>query len=182
VPPPKGVEERGRTPLLVVAAFAFVVVIAMATVSPIPVAASIQGFNLDILWTTSVGKQVTGYAVVALTIASMLLALRKRWKRFTYSDVPIFRLVHGALAALTLIVLIFHTGLHLGKNLNRMLMIDFLTLALIGAVAAAVTALSHWWSPITARNQRLVWYRAHFMLFLPLPVLLALHIVGAYYY
>lgn len=181
-PPPKAVEERGQRPLLAVSLGAFVVVIAMATVSPIPVATSIQGSHLDALWTTSVGKQVTGYAVVALTLASMLLSLRKRWKRFTYSDVPIFRLVHGALAALTLIVLIFHTGLHLGKNLNRMLMIDFLTLALIGAVAAGVTALSHWWSPITARNQRLVWYRAHFMLFLPLPVLLALHILGAYYY
>lgn len=181
-PPAKAIEERGRKPLLVVAAFAFVLVLVMATLSPIPVATSIQGSHVDILWTTSVGKQVTGYAVVALTLASLLLSLRKRWRRFTYSDVPIFRLIHGALAALTLIVLISHTGLHLGKNLNRMLMIDFLTLALIGAVAAGVTALSHWWSPITARNQRLVWYRAHFMLFLPLPVLLALHILGAYYY
>ena len=182
MPPAKPVEERGLKPLLAVAAGAFVLVLAMATVSPIPVATSIEGSHLDVLWTTSVGKQVTGYAVVVLALASLLLSLRKRWKRFAYSDVPIFRLVHGALAALTLIVLISHTGLHLGKNLNRMLMIDFLTLALIGAVAAGVTALSHWWSPITARNQRLVWYRAHFMLFLPLPVLLALHILGAYYY
>ncbi|MEO5727350.1 MAG: (2Fe-2S)-binding protein, partial [Byssovorax sp.] len=181
-PPAKATEERGQKPLLVVAAFAFVLVLVMATLSPIPVATSIQGSRVDFLWTTSVGKQVTGYAVVALTLAGLLLSLRKRWRRFTYSDVPIFRLVHGALTALTLIVLISHTGLHLGKNLNRMLMIDFLTLALIGAVAAGVTALSHWWSPITARNQRLVWYRAHFMLFLPLPVLLALHILGAYYY
>jgi NADPH-dependent 2,4-dienoyl-CoA reductase/sulfur reductase-like enzyme/bacterioferritin-associated ferredoxin len=179
---PKAPEERGLRPLLAVAVVASVMVLSMATLSPIPVAASIQGSHLDALWTTDLGKQITGYAVVALALASLLLSLRKRWKRFAYSDVPIFRLVHGALAALTLIVLVLHTGLHLGKNLNRMLMIDFLTLSLIGALAAGVTALSHWWSPITARNQRLVWYRAHFMLFLPLPVLLALHILGAYYY
>ena len=180
--PAKAPEERGLRPLLAVAVAASVMVLAMATLSPIPAATSIQGSHLDALWTTSVGKQVTGYAVVVLALASLLLSLRKRWKRFAYSDVPIFRLVHGALAALTLIVLVLHTGLHLGKNLNRMLMIDFLTLSLIGGLAAGVTALSHWWSPITARNQRLVWYRAHFMLFLPLPVLLALHILGAYYY
>jgi nitrite reductase (NADH) large subunit len=127
-------------------------------------------------------KQGSGYTLVALALVSLLLSLRKRWKRFAFSDLPIWRMIHGSLGTLTLVVLVFHTGLHLGKNMNRVLMIDFLALTVLGAVAGGVTALSHWFSPVTARNQRLVWYRAHLILFWPLPVLLALHIAVAYYY
>lgn len=175
-------EERGRRRLLAAAITSFTLVMAMAMLGPLPGARSVQGSHLDALWTTSVGKQVTGYSVVVLGLASMLLSLRKRWKRFAYSDVPIFRVVHGALASLALIMLGLHTGLHLGANLNRLLMIDFLALSQLGAVTASVTALSHWWSPSTAQNRRLVSSQAHLMLFWPLPVLLALHILGAYFY
>jgi nitrite reductase (NADH) large subunit len=175
-------EERGRRRLLAGAILAFALVMAMALLGPLSGARSVQGSHLDALWTTSVGKQVTGYAVVGFGLASLLLSLRKRWKRFVYSDVPIFRVVHGGLACLALMMLGLHTGLHLGANLNRLLMIDFLALSQLGAVAAGVTALSHWWSPGTAQNRRLVSSQAHLMLFWPLPVLLALHILGAYFY
>ncbi len=55
--PAKAPEERGLRPLLAVAVAASVMVLAMATLNPIPAATSIQGSHLDALWTTSVGKQ-----------------------------------------------------------------------------------------------------------------------------
>jgi len=175
-------EARGRRRLLAAAILSFILVMAMALLGPLSGARSVQGTHLDALWTSNVGKQVTGYSVVVLGLASLLLSLRKRWKRFSHSDVPIYRVVHGGFAALALVMLGLHTGLHLGANLNRLLMIDFLALSQLGALAAGVTALSHWWSPGTAQNRRLVSSQAHLMLFWPLPVLLALHILGAYFY
>lgn len=176
-------EERGRLPLLVAAVFAIAFSTIITLSAPIGYRDSSRGgFQLETLWTSSVWKQVTGYVLVALALVSLLLSLRKRWRHFKASDVPVWRMIHGILGALTLVLLVFHTGLHLGKNMNRALTIDFLALVLLGGVAGGMTALSHWWSPMAARNQRLVWYWAHLILFWPLPVLLILHIVAAYYY
>jgi nitrite reductase (NADH) large subunit len=55
-------------------------------------------------------------------------------------------------------------------------------LGALGAVAGGVTALSHWWNPVAARNRRLAWNAAHLVLVWPLPVLLILHIVSVYFY
>lgn len=175
-------EERGGKPLLVasVASLAFAGV--AATVGPLPIRTSTLGAHPDAIWTTSAGKQVTGYAVLILGLVSLLLSLRKRWKRFSYSDVPALRVLHGALGAGALLALILHTGLHLGKNLNRTLMIDYLALVLLGAGAGLFVSQSHRFPPLTARNYRLVSFRAHLILFWPLPVLLALHVLGSYYY
>jgi nitrite reductase (NADH) large subunit len=157
-------------------------VLVLAALGPLPAAASAMGTHVDVLWTTNVGKQVTGYAALAFAFVSLLLSLRKRWARFTFSDVPLFRAFHASLGVLAMVALVLHTGLHLGKNLNRTLMIAMLALALLGSAAGVVTALSHWFSPVRARDHRLVWSRAHLIAFWPLPVLLVLHIVAVYYY
>lgn len=180
--PVKAVGERRHQLLLGVAIGALLFVTAIATLPPIAPARTVQGWHLEVLWTSFVGKQVTGYAIVVLGLASLLLSLRMRWKRFSYSDVPSFRVLHAGLATLALIALVLHTGLHLGENFNRVLMLDFLTLTLLGAVAAGITAVSHRWSPIDARDRRSWGTKAHLALVWPLPVLVVIHILGAYYY
>jgi hypothetical protein len=178
-------EERVYKPLLAASIAGLVLPVVIAVAGPIGGPANAQaGFNLHVLWTDSAWKQVSGYVALALCLASLLLSLRKRSKRFEFSNVPMFRLFHGAVSVLALVVLVFHTGLHLGQklNLNQMLMIEFLALAVLGAIAGGVTALSHWFSPVKARDQRTFWWRAHLILFWPLPILLVLHIVTSYYY
>jgi hypothetical protein len=179
---PQPQEERGARSLLVASVASLVFAGVAATVGPLPIRTSSLGAHPDALWATSVGKQVTGYAVLILGLVSLLLSLRKRSKRFHYGDVPALRVLHAALGAGALLALILHTGLHLGKNLNRTLMIDYLALVLLGAGAGLFVSQSHRFHPLKARNYRLISFRAHLILFWPLPVLLACHILAAYYY
>lgn len=123
----------------------------------------------------------TGAAIVALSLAGLLLSLRKRVPRFTFSDFHGLRVLHGVIGAATLACLAAHTGLHLGAHLNRALMIDFLATALLGAVAGAFAAAPGGGDPAAEARRRLV-FRAHLVAFLPLPVLVALHVLGALYF
>lgn len=183
-PRTQGSAERGYRVLLAASIIALAVAMVVATMGPLPVHNTARARHIDELWTTGNGKQATGYLVVGLGLLSLLLSVRKRVQRFTWSDVPILRVVHAILGVVTLLALICHTGLHLGmrRSLNLALMIDLLALTLLGAGAGGLTALSHHFSPLRARNVRSISARAHLILFWPLPVLLALHILDAYYY
>jgi nitrite reductase (NADH) large subunit len=139
-------------------------------------------FRFGAFWTENAWRQATGYTMLALGLPSLLLSARKRFKGFTVGDVSLFRAIHGTLGALMLIVLILHAGFRLGRNINEALTIDFLMLGALGAMAGGVTALSHWWNPIVARNRRRAWNAIHLVLVWPLPVLLILHIVSVYFY
>jgi nitrite reductase (NADH) large subunit len=161
------------------AAAALLLSAGLAVAKPLAPRTSYRGVHVDALWTTRVGKQVTGYAVVALVAVGLVLSLRKRWKRFTYGDVAWLRVLHGALGALALVCLACHTGLHLGERLNRLLSLDLLAASALGAVAAAASGLG---DAAAGPAQRLFATRAHLYILLPLPVLLVLHVLGAYYF
>jgi len=75
-----------------------------------------------------------------------------------------------------------HTGLHLGVRWNRLLMLDFLALSALGAVAGAFAATAGDADPAAAQARRRLVFRAHVILFLPLPILCALHVLGVYYF
>ena len=130
-------------------------------------------------------KQVTGYFLLALSLAALLLSLRKRWKRFTFGAFASWRLAHALLGVTTLVGLVAHTGLRFGSNLNFVLMNVFVTLNVLGAVAAWVAAmegrdkgrLAYW-----ARRWRPVVTFVHILLFWPLPTLLMFHILAVYYF
>ena len=75
-----------------------------------------------------------------------------------------------------------HTGFNLGNNLNRWLMVTFLTVAVVGSVTGIVTAREH---AVLAggkpsRRGAVTWL--HILAFWPLPVLLLLHVVTVYAY
>lgn len=174
--------ERAARALLAASLAAAALAIALPLLGPIAPSASIRGPRLEAVWTTSAGKQITGYAMIALALVTALLSLRKRWPRFAALDVPLWRAIHAAAGALALAALALHTGLHLGHRMTLALSVDFLALAAAGAVTGAITARSHRLPPTRARALRTFGSRAHLVLFWPLPALVAAHIVAAYYY
>ena len=152
--------------------------------APIPFAQSVQAGlrQLDFLWRESFWKQATGFTLVGLALISLLLSLRKRIRRFSWGEFGHWRAFHAALGTLTLVVLVSHTGFRLGHNFNFVLMANFLVLALVGALAGAVTTLERRLSPLAAKRLRAFWTGAHIAMAWPLPVLVVVHILMAYYF
>jgi len=124
--------------------------------------------------------------VSTLLLSVRKLAQQRRWKRLELSDIPIFRMVHGLVGALTLFVLAVHTGLELGENMIKVLSIDFLLAALFGAVAGGVTVIAGdkdvKWTPIQRRDRPKFWSYVHLALCIPLPVLVIMHVIQVYFY
>jgi nitrite reductase (NADH) large subunit len=176
--PPPPASERSRKGLLVTAAATLGITALLALSPPLPASRSFRGVHADALWTQRGLQEASGYAVVLLTLAGLALSARKRWKRFGYGNVAGLRVLHGALGAAALVCLGWHTGLHVGQRFNRLLALDFLAASVLGAVAAAAVALG---DP-TGAARRILATRAHLFILLPLPVLVALHVLGVYYF
>jgi len=190
-PPPKPMArptavliERGLTALFVASTFS-VALAGVMLMWPTKIAettADVWAWRIERMLNDNMFRQVSGYVLLGLCVLTLLLSLRKRWKRFTFSDLPIFRMIHGLIGMLTVAALILHTGLRMGSHMMLVLSIDFLAVALMGAMAGAITALSAGWPPVTMRDHRLRWYRVHLMVCWPLPILILLHILQVYYY
>jgi len=182
--PLAGVSVAGVRWLSFACLMAALLVVAILAGNPIAFAESVQlGLRkLDVLWRSSVLKQTTGFVLLGLALVSLVLSLRKRFKRFTWGEFGHWRALHAALGTMTLIVLVSHTGFRLGHNLNYVLMLNFLLLALVGALAGAVTALERRLSARAAKQLRSFWTGAHIAMAWPLPVLVIMHIVMAYYF
>jgi hypothetical protein len=176
------VPERGTKTMLAASIGALVLGFVIVFAGPIPFSRSYQGFLTDAIWLDRFWKQFTGYALAGVVLLSLIISLRKRLKRFAASDLSIWRTVHGVLGAAALVLLVLHTGLHLGKNLNRVLMLNYLGITLLGAIAGAVVGISSSLNATTARTQRRIWSRVHIALFWPLPVLVLLHVLSAHYF
>ncbi|MDI1448731.1 FAD-dependent oxidoreductase [Polyangium sp. 6x1] len=175
--------ERGRKILLVASAVALSCVLVLALAPSLAPSRSVRtGVLLDALLRPGVEKQVTGYTLVALAVASLGVSLRKRWKRFRSADVPVWRAAHAVLGAATLLLFFLHTGLSAGTRINLVLAIDFLAVVILGALAGGVFAVSSRWSPLAARDRRLRASSVHLYLTWPLPILVALHVLAVYYY
>ncbi|HZI31078.1 MAG TPA: (2Fe-2S)-binding protein, partial [Candidatus Binatia bacterium] len=174
----------GLKPLGVACVFALLFALAIFVSAPIPFAQSVQAGlrKLDFLWRENFWKQVTGFTLVGLALISLLLSLRKRVKWFSWGEFGHWRAVHSVLGTLTLLALVSHTGFRLGHNLNFVLMTDFLVLALVGALAGAVTALERRLPPQSAKRLRSFWTGTHIVMAWPLPVLVGVHIFAAYYF
>lgn len=174
----------GLKTLGVVCAFALALALVIFLVTPIPFAESVQAGlrKLDILWREDFWKQVTGFTLIGLALISLLLSLRKRIKRFTFGEFGHWRAVHAALGVLSLVALVSHTGFRIGHNFNFILMTNFLALAMVGALAGGVTAWERRLSPAGAKRLRAFWTGTHIAMAWPLPVLVVVHILMAYYF
>lgn len=134
------------------------------------------------VWTEPLYKQVSGYTVMGLAALGLVLSLRKRVDAVRAGAFDWWRLLHVALGALALMALAVHTGARLGARLDAALMLSFAGLSLVGAAAALVVAFEHRLRPAQVRAWRSLSAWTHILLSWPLPVLLGLHVLKAYWF
>lgn len=180
-------KELAWQPLLIASMFAVLLAALITFIPSLKVSASVQSPGmLESLWNDKFWKQVTGFTLLGMSVVGLLMSLRKRIKNKSLSQklgaFAYWRLMHVVLGVFCAATLILHTGMHLGENLNQMLMIDFLLVLLLGSLAGGVVALSHRLSATSAQKVRQVWTWAHVLVTWPLPILLAFHILTVYYY
>lgn len=75
-----------------------------------------------------------------------------------------------------------HTGVNIGDNLNRWLLICFLGMNLLGGLAAISVATEKRFNGPRAGRLRRFLAQAHILFFAPYPVLLGFHIAKVYLY
>lgn len=163
-----------------------VLALAISLLPRIPLADTFSGADIrSQLWFDSLWKQYTGYGLLGLTVAAAVLGLRKRiglLKRLGSYDG--WRLVHLGIGLAAAVVLVAHTGLRLGANLNLALMVSFLVTLVFGAVAGFITGSEHELSRhgLTGKGAkpRAVPLWIHILAVWPLPVLLIVHILTVY--
>ena len=173
----------GRRTLLAVCAAAAALALGVGIVRPIVVGTSVEHAPAwHVLLTEPSWRRVTGFVVLGLASATLLLSLRKRIRRFAWGDLGWWRVLHASLGVAGVAGIIAHTGFRLGNNFNRLLMLDFLGLVLLGTLAGAVVAIEQKLDLLAARRLRAFWTWAHLVFVWPLPVLLLFHVLSAYYY
>lgn len=140
-------------------------------------------FLFDVLWRDSLFKQISGFSLLGFSLFVSTISLRKRLKKaFSLGDYAYWRLMHVVIGALTLAILLAHTGFRLGNNLNFYLMLSFSCLLLIGSIASIVIGYEHNLPRRLAKKIRSYAVWSHILLLWPLPVLLGFHILKTYYF
>lgn len=174
---------RFARPLLWTCVAVAVLVAVTLVIGPLPVAQSVQDLRLDALWFDGTLKQITGYTLLAVMLLGFLLPMRKHIAALAkWGDFSFWRILHTGVGVAALVMLTAHTGFRLGFNLNKVLMLNVLTLALTGALAGGVIALSHRLSPAGGRLLQTGWTVLHTVLCWPLLVLVLFHILTVYRY
>ncbi len=161
------------------------IVLMLATVffRPIGIGESTQlSWQLEKLWFDNFWKQVSGYTLLFLSLLAGGLGIRKRWKKLNFGHLDDWRYVHSIIGVLALVVLMIHTGLRLGHNLNFVLMMVFLAATLTGSLVGVFMARNHHWTDLKLRRHRAWWSRVHYTLLWMLPALLSYHILAVYFF
>ncbi len=155
----------------------------VALLPAIAVRETVQGgFSLDDLWTDGLYKQISGFTLLGLGLIGLLMSARKHLRWFRLGAFPHWRLVHVILGVLALAVLVLHSGLALGANLNQWLMLNVLALMALGALSGGFTAVERVLGGRTGSTLRRWWTWAHILVAWPLPVLLGFHVLTVYYF
>ena len=180
--------EKGSNWLWVASILSAILLAIIFILPPFPLAQSqVSPMKfLDSLWQTTFYKQISGFTLLGLSVATLLLSLRKRIVKFTWGSFPYWRVAHVLLGLLSLVVIFVHTGFRIGNELNFMLSVTFLGLLLVGILASAVIAKEH---RLTQQLSQRVLMRirkmsilTHILLFWPIPALLGFHILKSYYF
>ena len=178
-----GSHEAGWLPVLIASVLAVGIGLTIALIPDLSVSESVQDTSiLEQVWNNKTWKQITGFSLLGLTLIGLLMSLRKRVQTIQFGRFSSWRVLHAVLGVMSGLILMLHTGLHLGSNLNQFLMINFLTVLVIGAAAGITISLNHKISKNGALTLRKFWNWAHIVVTWPLPVLLGLHILTVYYF
>jgi nitrite reductase (NADH) large subunit len=176
---------RARWPLLVASLAALAGVGAFAGLAPLPLAADGPIEWLSRLWRDQAGKHLSGYLLVGVSSAALVLSLRKRAPALRRTPLTWFRTAHAVIGCLTLVFLVAHTGMHAGANLNRALLVTFLAVLVTGALVGVATASSgRLGGPSAAalRRTRAWLMGGHWVFLWLLPVLVAFHVIAIFYF
>ncbi|WP_309398104.1 FAD-dependent oxidoreductase [Cerasicoccus maritimus] len=175
---------RGKWLLIISAVLGLVLALTIFCAPGLPAAQSVQGsyYQLTQIWTDSLTKQITGYSLAGVSAIALLLSARKRIKFLSFGNYGFWRAAHSWLGVTTIAILFFHTGMHLGENLNLWLMICFLGLNLAGALAAIAVAAEKRIDGYLGMRMRRWALKSHLLFFAPYPILLGFHIAKVYIY
>jgi nitrite reductase (NADH) large subunit len=177
------VREYGWPVLATACVLALLAVLGISVIPAAGYAASVTEVGwFEVLWSDKFWKQVSGFTLLGLTLIGLLLSMRKRLEWRWLGGVAQWRMAHVLLGVGCVGLLMLHTGFHLGENLNRLLMLNFLTILALGAATGMVVALSHRLSALKARKLRKLWTRLHIFVSWPVLALLSAHILTVYYF
>ncbi|MCP5163183.1 MAG: NAD(P)/FAD-dependent oxidoreductase [Hahellaceae bacterium] len=132
-------------------------------------------------------QQVSGFSAFGLALLSLTVSARKRIKPNRWSALKVvgkfslWRNLHLILASAMALALMLHTGFSPGNNLNRLLVMDVLLIALAGALLALLISYGEKQRPVPDPLRKTAFW-SHLLLFWPLPALLSMHIVSVYYF
>jgi nitrite reductase (NADH) large subunit len=136
----------------------------------------------DQLWRDGLLRQASGFTLLGLSGLLALLSVRKRLVRGVTERYGWWRAGHVAVGGVAVLTLVAHTGLRMGSNLDWWLMAAFVGMLASGAVASLAMGLEH---RLRTGVIRRVWTHAvwlHVVWLWPVPVLLAFHVLKAYYF
>lgn len=173
---------KGKTLLLVLSLAALLIGLLVFLSPSYPYSQSVQTIRLDVIWIDSLWKQISGFTLLGLSLIGLAVSLRKRMKKITYGEFSSWRIFHTVTGLLALVVVLMHTGLQPGSNLNFLLLGNFIVLALLGSIAAIFVTQENRLSPLHAKRLRNTLNMAHTIFFWPVPVLLGFHITSVYYF
>ncbi len=149
----------------------------------IPYNRSVQfALQWDVLWRSGLLKQVSGFSLLGLSLCLAFLSLPKRIQRINWGDFGGWRAVHAGIGVLVALLLVAHTGLRLGNELNLLLMLTFLGALLSGALLSATSGRQHALPLGFARRARRLSVWTHVLFLWPLPALLGFHVLKTYWF
>ncbi len=184
--PPKPVSFS--KPLMAISAVAVLMALIPILIGAVPLPDSYDADSLRTwLWRDNIVKQWSGFILLGVMLAAMLIGLRKRIRFFDrFGGYDGWRLVHLGIGLLAVAGFFAHTGFRLGSNLNFLLGITFILTLILGAAAGLATGGDH-----ALRAKRIGTARkparrlptwGHILAIWPLPVLILLHVLVVYAY
>ncbi len=136
-------------------------------------------------WRNNIVKQWSGFILLGIILAAMVIGLRKRIRFFDrLGGYDGWRVVHIGIGLVAVLGFFAHTGFRLGANWNMALGTAFVVTLILGAVAGLATGGDHSLRTQgigTARKPaRRVPAWLHILAIWPLPVLLLFHVLTVY--
>lgn len=175
-------KPKGAKALLGGCGLALLICLLLLILEPISPPSSIAGQKPFSLPSEFFWRQTTGYTILGLGCIGLFMSLRKRIAAFNFGHYAWWRVLHVATGLLALAVLAVHTNLHMGVHLNRFLMVFFLLALISGALSGGATVLENHRPNPAIHRFRLLTQDLHLFLLWPLPALLGLHIISAYFF
>jgi nitrite reductase (NADH) large subunit len=173
-------KSKNLIPVATFSGLALLIVTALVLLPSVTPPDSVQDQSTAWLVGDKLFKQVSGFSLLAITLLGLILSLRKRLGWTFLGQFAHWRTVHAIAGVVALVVLFGHTGAHLGEQLNRWLMLNYLSVATIGALLGILIAVSRS-NAVRDRFRRLsFWF--HVVAVWPLPILISAHILSSYYF